>query len=118
MAKVEVKRIRDRATLIADAWSQTAIATSFGGLAHTAFQGAVDAAASADGELADLEAQVVLKQTEISDLYSALNDSCNLVVNGVKGDPTFGDDSGLYEAMGYVRKSERKSGLTRKKKTP
>jgi hypothetical protein len=25
-----------------------------------------------------------------------------------------GDDSGLYEAMGYVRKSGSKSGLTRK----
>jgi hypothetical protein len=39
-----------------------------------------------------------------------------LVVNGVVGDPTFGPDSALYEAMGYVRKSERKSGLTRKGK--
>ena len=37
-----------------------------------------------------------------------------LVVNGVIGDPAFGEDSALYEAMGYVRKSERKSGLTRK----
>ncbi|MEN9575804.1 MAG: hypothetical protein RL514_3659, partial [Verrucomicrobiota bacterium] len=38
------------------------------------------------------------------------------VVNGVKGDPNFGDDCDLYEAMGYVRKSERKSGLSRGKK--
>jgi hypothetical protein len=35
----------------------------------------------------------------------------------VTGDPAFGPDSSLYEAMGYVRKSERKSGLTRKGKT-
>ena len=41
-----------------------------------------------------------------------------LVVNGVIGDPNFGPDSGLYEAMGYVRKSARKSGLTRKKNAP
>ena len=38
-----------------------------------------------------------------------------LVVNGVKGDPEEGEDGALYEAMGYVRKSERKSGLSRKK---
>ena len=38
-----------------------------------------------------------------------------LVVNAVKGDPAHGEDSDLYEAMGYVRKSARKSGLTRKK---
>jgi hypothetical protein len=36
------------------------------------------------------------------------------VVNAVKGDPKFGDDSDLYDAMGYVRKSARQSGLSRK----
>ncbi len=39
-----------------------------------------------------------------------------LVVNAVKGDPEEGDDGELYEAMGYVRKRERKSGLSRGKK--
>jgi hypothetical protein len=38
-----------------------------------------------------------------------------LIVNGVRADPTEGADSALIEAMGYTRKSERKSGLTRKK---
>ena len=37
-----------------------------------------------------------------------------MIVAGVVGDPSFGPDSSLYEAMGYTRKSERKSGLTRK----
>jgi hypothetical protein len=40
-----------------------------------------------------------------------------LVVNSVVGDVDFGPDSSLPEAMGYVRESERKTGLTRKKKT-
>lgn len=34
----------------------------------------------------------------------------------VAGDPAYGNDSPLYGAMGFVRKSEKKSGLTRKKK--
>lgn len=38
-----------------------------------------------------------------------------LIVNGVISDPNFGPDSALYEALGFVRKSDRKSGLTRKK---
>ena len=38
------------------------------------------------------------------------------VVNSVKGDPEEGEDSALYEALGYVRKSERKSGLKRSRK--
>lgn len=40
------------------------------------------------------------------------------VGNGVRGDAAYGDDSLLYGAMEFVRKSERKSGLTRKTKPP
>lgn len=43
---------------------------------------------------------------------------CEMLKNGVVADPDFGDDSALYEAFGFVRKSERKSGLTRKKTEP
>ena len=37
-------------------------------------------------------------------------------MKGVVGDPAFGDNSDLYDAMGYVRKSDRASGLTKKSK--
>ena len=37
------------------------------------------------------------------------------LVNGVKGDVSEGGEDGdLYEALGYVRKRERKSGLSRR----
>ena len=38
-----------------------------------------------------------------------------VIVEGVIGHEDFGKDSALYEALGFVRKSQRKSGLTRKK---
>ena len=41
----------------------------------------------------------------------------NLVVNAVKGDPTEGEDGEFYAAMGYIRKSDRASGKTNKKKS-
>lgn len=44
--------------------------------------------------------------------------ACDLVVKGVIANPTFGDDSALSGATGYKRKSEHKSGLTRKAKNP
>lgn len=37
------------------------------------------------------------------------------VVNSVKGTPEFGDDCALYQNLGYICKSDRKSGLTRKR---
>ena len=39
------------------------------------------------------------------------------VAKGIAGDARYGEDSALYEGTGRVRKSERKTGLTRKKKT-
>jgi hypothetical protein len=38
------------------------------------------------------------------------------VVMAVVADKNYGDDRALYEKMGYVRKSVRASGLTRKSK--
>jgi len=42
------------------------------------------------------------------------NDLADKVVNPVKGDPNFGEESALYSAFGYVLKSDRASGLTRR----
>jgi hypothetical protein len=38
------------------------------------------------------------------------------VINAVKADPEEGDDGDLYEAMGFVRRSVRSTGLTRRRK--
>ena len=35
------------------------------------------------------------------------------VVNSVKDDPGFGENSALYASFGYIRKADRKSGLIR-----
>ena len=57
-----------------------------------------------------------MKIDERDDSYVALNDKRSKVGQGVAGSSAYGDDSPLYGAMGFVRKSDKKSGLTRKKK--
>lgn len=37
------------------------------------------------------------------------------VASSVKGHPKFGENSAMYSAMGYVPKSDRSSGLTRRR---
>ncbi len=64
----------------------------------------------------DLGAERKMKRDVRDDKYIALNDKRSKVGMGVAGDPAYGNDSPLYGAMGFVRKSEKKSGLTRKKK--
>lgn len=101
-----------------NAWETLAPDKTFGGMTLAQFRTAVQPSQAARERIEDLEDQ--LKQA-ITDRDRADDDSlakAQLVINGVVGDPTEGPDSALYEAMGYTRKSERKSGLTRKRNTP
>ncbi|NOT47066.1 MAG: hypothetical protein HOP17_04870 [Acidobacteria bacterium] len=57
-----------------------------------------------------------MKRDVRDDKYLALDKKRSNIGMAVAGDPAYGNDSPLYGAMGFVRKSEKKSGLTRKKK--
>ena len=49
------------------------------------------------------------------DADAASLETIKLIVSAVKGDPAETANGDLYEAMGFVRESERQSGLSRKK---
>lgn len=100
---------------ILDSWNTLAPETKYGGMTTQEFEVFVNAAKSARKEAEKLEKQ-------LKDVL-AFRDSCDevalakarLVKNGVLADPEKGENSALYETMGYVRTDDRKSGLTRKK---
>ena len=106
----------DRFTRMIDAWGQYAPDRTFGGLTLDQFKTIAQPAFDARAQIKALEDQMppLINTRDAAD--AAGNAKAQLVVNGVIGDVEFGPDSSLYEAMGYVRKSERKTGLTRKKK--
>jgi hypothetical protein len=62
--------------------------------------------------------QVKLKKTELEERYKNLSKMSIDVRDGVEGHADFGNDHPLYDAMGFVRFSDRKSGLTQKKSGP
>lgn len=118
MASVDNKRIREQCNVMNDAWFEGAESVAFGGYRQTDFQSAIEAAAADDAAIADLEADLKMKRDVRDDKYKALDQQRSKVGLGVAGSPDYGNDSPLYGAMGFVRKSEKKSGLTRKKKNP
>ena len=69
-------------------------------------------------QIDDLEDQLRLAKAARARADEEFLAKAQLVVAGVLADPTEGPDSALYEGMGYTRKSDRKSGLTRKRKPP
>jgi len=97
-----------------DAWFEGAKGVDFNGITQAAFLADITAAAADDAAVADLEAELKMKREVRDDQYIALNENRSKVGLGVAGSAAYGNDSPLYGAMGFVRKSDRSSGLTRK----
>lgn len=112
---VNTKQIRERVTKMSNAWAQGASTVAFKGITQTSFQADIVAAATDDQEIAEMETQIRMRKTNRDERYRLLNEKSVKVRDGVEGNENFGPEHPLYEAMGFVRPSDRKSGLTRKK---
>jgi hypothetical protein len=99
---------------VRNAWKTLAPDKTFGGMTFAQFETATAPSFTTRQQLEDLDDQRTQLLTARGDADEVSLAKVSLVVNGVRADPNFGDDSGLIEAMGYTRTSERKSGLTRK----
>ena len=116
MAKVNKNAINRRATKIENGWEEGAPAVKFRKISLTDLKAKRAEITTAEAEADDLETQLRMKENQINDLYGELDDLIINVGEGVRGHDDYGSDSPLYGGMGFVRKSQRKSGLTRKKK--
>jgi len=89
---------------------------SFAGMTLEQFIARISPITTSRTKVAEQESLLKAAITERDDADKAALVEALLVVNAVKGDREEGEDGELYEAMGYVRKSERKTGLSRKTK--
>jgi hypothetical protein len=113
MPKV-TKEVVGRIETFVASWRELAADATFAGMTLAEFEVAVSAPLVLRAEIMALEKQLEGKKIGKSDADLAANGVLDLVVNSVRGTPGFGPDCALYQAFGYVRKSDRKSGLTRK----
>jgi len=105
----------DRINLVTRAWETLRPTKTFGGLTLAQFKAKVKPSLDARATLETLDHQNTAASDQRDDADTVSMDTIKLVVSGVKGDPAETAKGELYEAMGFVRESERKSGLTRKK---
>ena len=106
--------IAERIETFLASWRELAADAAFAGMTLAEFELAVSAPLSLRREIVALEKQLEGKKTVMADADATANEWLDLVVNSVRGTQGFGPDCALYQAFGYVRKSDRKSGLTRK----
>lgn len=96
------------------AWETLASTAKFAGMTLAEFKTAMQPSQAARDLIATLDDQMTAAIIARENADKASMEKLQFVVKSVAGDPAFGENSALYEALGYVRKSDRKSGLTHK----
>lgn len=112
---VNIKEIREQCAVMSAGLSQ-APDIEFNGIIKAAFDAKRGAAAALEDEIAVDEAALKAKKDRRDDMYKDLSSDRVKAGKGIAGHKDFGEDSELYGSCGFVRKSERKSGLTRGKR--
>lgn len=114
--KYSSRSVQARITQVVTAWETLRPEKSFAGLSIEQFKAALQPSIATRADVETLQDKLVAAQSLRIDADKASLDLIQRVAHAVQGDPDEGSDSAFYEALGYVRKSERKSGLTRGKK--
>lgn len=97
-------------------WKTLAPTKSYGGMTVAEFETQVNKSLAPRQRLDEIEDEKLQELANRDSADEITMEQVQFIVNGVLADQTEGPNSALYESFGYVRKSERKSGLTRKKK--
>ena len=101
---------------VRDGWKEHAPTAKFYNLTLAQYEEKVKLSLDTRAEIEQLERQLAAARIarDLADVDSM--DLTAKVVSSVCGDPNQGNDGALYSSFGYVRKSERASGLTRSAK--
>ena len=107
------KQTADDLGTLTDAWNRLAPNDQFAGLTLDQFKTAVQPALDARNQLAQIELDYNHQLVTRMAADDANNSLYKRVVYGIRSHPSYGDNSGLIRALGYVTDMERASGLTR-----
>jgi crotonobetainyl-CoA:carnitine CoA-transferase CaiB-like acyl-CoA transferase len=99
-----------------NAWRTLAPDKTFGGMTLEQFEAFAAPCRESRQRITQLEDQLTQEIATRERADADFAAKARLVVAGVLADPTEGADSALYQAFGYTRESERKTGLTRRKR--
>jgi hypothetical protein len=115
MGKMTPKKALEKLEKTESAWQTHAPDAKFYNVSFNEFKAKVQLSRDARALVANLEQQLAAAIDRRDDIDTENLEIEINVGKAIAGDPGYGDDSPLYEGTGRIRKSERRSGLTRKK---
>jgi hypothetical protein len=113
--KINPTKIMDKLDTINDAWQDLAPTDPFAEMTAAEFDAEIQKSVAVRKEILDFENKLKEKLMERDVIDAANWELSQYVVSSVAGSRKYGKNSALYQRMGYVATSERRSGLTRKR---
>ena len=107
------KQVADKITRTTEAWEEHAGDAKFAEMTLDQFKAKVKPSLDSREKIASLRRQLETAIKKRQECDAASIDVCTKVVNAVRGDIAYGEDSVFFTALGYVPKIERRSGLRR-----
>lgn len=107
------KSIGNRINAVIGGWEEHSPEATFAGLTLAQFKAKVKPSLDARAAVEDLDRKLDGARVDRDNADVASEEFVSNVVNSVKGDPAFGENSALYASFGYIRKDDRRSGLSR-----
>jgi hypothetical protein len=110
------KQAKEKFDKTVHAWSVASPDKIYGGISLEEYKKDVQASNEIRDEIAKLEELLRMKKDLRDEIDKKNLEKTERLIEIIIG--AEGRDSPIYQALGYVRKSERKTGLTRKKSEP
>ena len=107
------KTTGDHFNAVVGGWTEHAPDATFSGLTLAQFKAKVKPSLDARAEIETLNRQLDGFRVDRDNADVVSEEITANVVNSAKGDANYGENSALYASFGYIRKDDRKSGLTR-----
>ncbi len=107
------KQVAGKITRTTEAWEEHTEDAKFAEMTLDQFKAKVKPSLDLPREDGQLAAPARSGHQKRQECDAASTDICAKTVNAVLGDIEYGEDSALFKALGYLPKSERKSGLRR-----
>jgi hypothetical protein len=115
---LSIRKTVEKIEVVIQAWSKLRPGKTFAGHTLEQFIGLIQPSRDVRVEISEAELRLQSANARRVTVDRVSMKALQRVINAVKADPEEGDDGELYAAMGFVRSSERSTGLTRRRKGP
>ena len=116
MSQLRNKSVSFRANQVLTSWREFAPRVEFASFKVNGLQAEIQSAEEVRRQILEAEVHLISLRKTRDEGEKALSRKVTQIVNSMRGNESYGEDSNLYSAIGYIPTSKQRRGRTRKAK--